>query len=174
MRLPPTDKSIMNTEQMTVADEIIAGPRGRLTGPFHAWIHSPDFATHAQRLGSVCRYQSGLPTRLAELAVLVTAAHWRSMTEWRIHHPIAVESGLSPAALEAIRTGVAPDFDAPDEQFIYRFTKQLHHSSRVSDHLFEEAIGRFGLRVVVNLVGLIGYYTCVAMTLNVFEIQVDD
>lgn len=173
-RLPRMDRSSMSTEQRAVADEIIAGPRGRLEGPFLAWINSPDFARHAQRLGALCRYQSGLPTRLAELAVMVTAVHWRSNTEWNIHYRIAREAGLSESILALIRAGASPDFGDPEERLVYHFTRQLQDSGRVSDRIFNQAVERFGLRIVTNLVGLIGYYTSVAMTLNVFEIEIDE
>jgi 4-carboxymuconolactone decarboxylase len=170
-RLPDFDRSTATNEQVTVLDEILSGPRGNLDGPFLSWIHSPEFAQRAQRLGAFCRYETGLPLRLSELAILVTAAHWRSQAEWHIHHPIALKAGLPAHIAESIRRDEEPAFDDVEDRLIYDFAMQLNQTRRVPDRLYEQAVKRFGHPVVVNLTGLLGYYTLVAMTLNVFEIR---
>jgi len=107
-RLPHFDASNATPEQKAVLDEILSGPRGNLNGPFLGWIHSPELAQHAQRLGAFCRYRTGLPLRLSELAILVTAARWQAQAEWHIHYPIALEAGVALADAEAIRLGQQP------------------------------------------------------------------
>ena len=154
-------------------DEILSGPRGNLNGPFLGWIASPELAQHAQRLGAFCRYRTGLPLRLSELAILVTAARWRSQAEWHIHHPIALDAGLPAATAEAIRLGVEPAFESDDDALIYAFANELYDTRRVSDATFARAQEHFGHAVVVNLVALLGYYALVAMTLNTFGMRAD-
>ncbi|MCQ4437856.1 hypothetical protein NO135_22915, partial [Clostridioides difficile] len=83
------DPASATDEQKAVLADILSGPRGNLNGPFLGWIASPELAQHAQKLGAFCRYRTGLPLRLSERAILVTAARWRSQAEWHIHHPIA-------------------------------------------------------------------------------------
>lgn len=173
MRLPEFNRDTATDEQKAVLDEILSGPRGNLNGPFLGWIESPALAQHAQRLGAFCRYRTRLPPRLSELAILVTAARWRSQAEWHIHHPIALEAGVPAAAAEAIRTGAAPSFDDADDALIFRFATELYETKRVSDATYDAAVARFGHRVVVNLVALLGYYALVAMTLNVFDMRAD-
>ncbi|ADG19705.1 MULTISPECIES: carboxymuconolactone decarboxylase family protein [Paraburkholderia] len=168
-RLPAFDRSIATSEQVAVLDEILSGPRGNLDGPFLSWIHSPEFAQRAQRLGAFCRYDTGLPLRLSELAILVTAAHWRSQAEWHIHHPIALKAGLPAEVAESIRCNETPTFDDQDDRLIYDFATQLNETRRVSNETYAQALNRFGHVVIINLTGLLGYYTLVAMTLNVFE-----
>src|ERR1700741_2625619 len=107
-RLPHFELSDATAEQKAVLDEILSGPRGNLNGPFLGWIFSPELAQNAQRLGAFCRYNTGLPLRLSELAILVTAARWKSQAEWHIHHPIALDAGLPPSIAEAIRVGAPP------------------------------------------------------------------
>jgi 4-carboxymuconolactone decarboxylase len=170
-RLPPFDPAQASAEQQAVLAEILSGPRGNLNGPFLGWIHSPELAQHAQRLGAFCRYHTGLPLQLSELAILVTAAHWRSQAEWYIHYPIALGAGLSKDIAEAIRAGRAPEFTDPDQALIYRFATELDQHKRVSDATYNAAVARFGLQVTINLVGLLGYYTLVAMTLTVFGMR---
>ncbi|MDR6376365.1 carboxymuconolactone decarboxylase family protein [Paraburkholderia caledonica] len=170
-RLPPFDVGAATPEQKAVLDEILSGPRGNLNGPFLGWIHSPELAQHAQRLGAFCRYRTGLPLRLSELAILVTAARWHAQAEWYIHYPIALEAGVDEADAEAIRAGRRPDFANPDDALIHDFASELYDTRRVSDATYAKAVERFGHAVVINLVGLLGYYALVAMTLNVFGMR---
>jgi len=170
-RLPAFDAATASPEQKAVLDEILAGPRGNLNGPFLGWIYSPELAQHAQRLGAFCRYNTGLPLRLSELAILVTAARWQAQAEWYIHHPIALKAGVPEALAEQIRTGVEPHFDDADDALIYAFATELYDAKRVSDETYARTMARFGREVTVNLVGLLGYYALVAMTLNVFAMR---
>ncbi|PLZ00325.1 4-carboxymuconolactone decarboxylase [Burkholderia sp. WAC0059] len=170
-RLPPFDQAHATPEQKAVLDEILSGPRGSLNGPFLCWIRSPELAQHAQRLGVFCRYHTGLSMRLSELAVLVTAARWRSQAEWHIHSGLALQAGVPEALVEAIRTGAEPVFDEPDDALIHAFVTELYETRRVSDATYARAVERFGIDTTINLVGLLGYYSLVAMTLNVFEMR---
>ncbi|AIY41124.1 Cation/multidrug efflux pump [Collimonas arenae] len=172
-RLPAFEPEQASPEQRALLDAILAGPRKSLNGPFVAWIHSPQLGDLAQRLGAFCRYESGLPLRLSELAILTTAAHWQSQAEWYIHLPIALEAGLSPTLAEQIRLGGIPHFSDGDDELIWRFANELYQDKRVSATVYERACSRFGLQVVVNLVALLGYYGLVAMTLNVFEMRAE-
>ncbi|AXE96362.1 carboxymuconolactone decarboxylase family protein [Paraburkholderia terricola] len=170
-RLPHFEPSDATPEQKAVLDEILSGPRGNLNGPFLGWIHSPELAQHAQRLGAFCRYRTGLPLRLSELAILVTAARWRAQAEWTIHHPIALQAGVAEADAEAIRQRRRPVFADADDALIHDFASELYDTQRVSDATYAKAVERFGHQVVINLVGLLGYYALVAMTLNVFDMR---
>ncbi|WP_295477537.1 carboxymuconolactone decarboxylase family protein [uncultured Pseudomonas sp.] len=170
-RLSPLPSSAMTDDQQRVLAEILKGPRGNLDGPFLAWIHSPSLADHAQRLGAFCRYGTGLELRLSELAILTTAAWWRSQAEWQIHEPIAKGAGLSDAVLEALRQQKTPTFEQQDEQCVYDIGKALYETRRVPADLYQQGVTLFGEQGMVELVGVYGYYTLVAMTLNVFEVR---
>lgn len=172
-RLPEFDRASASPEQLAVLDEILSGPRGNLAGPFLAWIASPELAQHAQRLGAFCRYRTGLPLRLSELAILVTAAQWRAQAEWQIHYPIAIEAGVPDSVAQSLLAGQRPDFADADEALIYDFSVELYDAKRVSDLTFTKVVQRFGRETTVNLVGLLGYYALVAMTLNVFAMRTD-
>lgn len=170
-RLPDFVADSATDMQKQVLQEILTGPRGNLDGPFLGWIHSPELAQHAQKLGAYCRYRTGLPLKLSELAILVTAATWQSQAEWHIHLPIAIQAGLSPEIAEQLRTGATPAFQDDDERLIWQFASELYEHKRVSDAVYNAMVERFGLSVVVNSVGLLGYYALVAMTLNVFNMR---
>lgn len=173
-RLNPPDPQTMSAHQRRIHDAIASGPRGRVRGPLAMWLHRPGLAEHAQALGQYCRYDSSLPPRLSELAILTMAAWWRSSFEWWAHQPIAVQAGLDAAVAEQIRAGDVPEFQQPDESVVYRFVRSLLETRQVPDALYQEAVQILGPDRVVDLVGIAGYYTLISMTINVFDIQPPD
>ena len=173
-RLSPPDPSTLSEAQKAVYDAILTGPRGRVRGPLAIWLHSPDLAQRAQELGAFCRYGTSLPPRLSELAILVTAVHWRSGFEWAAHAPAAAAAGLASGHIEALRRGDDPDFTAPDEQAIFIFARQLLQARVVSQPAYDRIVELLGVRGAVDLTGLLGYYSLISMTINVFEIAPAD
>ncbi|MEY4872602.1 MAG: hypothetical protein RLZZ563_1932, partial [Pseudomonadota bacterium] len=138
-------------------------------GPLRVWLTSPGLADTAQALGAFCRFGTSLPPRLSELAILVTGAFWTSGFEWAVHAPIAQKAGLSDAVIEAIRIGQTPDFVHEDEAIIHTFATELHRDHKVHPATYARAIAAFGEQAVVDLVGILGYYTLMSMTINAFE-----
>src|SRR5690606_39624540 len=124
-RLDPPEVHDMSTHQRRVHDAIASGPLGRVRGPLAIWLHRPGLAEHAQALGQYCRYDSSLPPRLSELAILVMAAQWKSAFEWWAHYPIAIKAGVPEAALEQLRQGETPVFAEADESVVYRIMTEL-------------------------------------------------
>jgi 4-carboxymuconolactone decarboxylase len=169
-RLPAIDIGTLSSEQRKVYDTIMSGPRRSVDGPLRAWLLSPEFADRAQSLGLICRFGSSLTPRLSELAILIVAAHWRSEFEWAGHSQLAIAAGLSDAAIDALRRRVEPSFTEADEAAVYRFACELLENQTISDTVFESAAQHFGLIGIVELIGILGYYTLIAMTLAAFEI----
>lgn len=169
-RIPEFDTETMSEPQRRVFDAIVAGPRGVVRGPVQVWLHNPGLAEHAQALGAYCRFGTVLPARLSELAIIVTAAHWRAGYEWRSHAPMAIESGLPASAVEAVRVGAAPNFAQDDEAAVYRFATELLRTQAVSPQTWEVAAKLLGSHGVVDLVGILGYYALISMTIKAFEI----
>lgn len=173
-RLPPLTLDALTPEQRKVYDAIVSGPRGSIGGPFAPWLRSPELADRAQRLGEFCRFGTSLPKRLSELAILITARHWTAQFEWYAHAPMAREGGLAEEIIEAIRERRRPAAMAADEAAVYEFCTEAFRDTRVSDATYRRAIDTLGERAVVELVGILGYYCLVSLTLNVFEMQVPD
>ena len=171
-RIHDMDPAALDEEQKRVYDAILSGPRGRVEGPLRVWLTSPAFAERAQALGAYCRYGSSLPPRLSELAILVTGAHWRAGFEWFAHAPIAVEAGLEPPAVEAIRKGEEPSLTKDDEKAVYQFSRELITQRRVAQATYDCAENALGRRAVVDLVGILGYYALISMTINAFEVPI--
>lgn len=162
----------LSPAQRKVHDAIVSGPRGRVEGPLKVWLTNPELAEKAQELGAFCRYGTSLQPRLSELAILITGAHWQAGYEWFVHAPIGLKAGLDPVAVEAIRKGEEACFVKLDEAAVYAFTRQLLNKRRVSDETYELAKKELGERGVVELVGILGYYTLISMTIVGFELPI--
>jgi 4-carboxymuconolactone decarboxylase len=173
-RLPPLTDAAMSAEQRRVADAIRSSPRGGVQGPLLAWLHSPALADRAQALGAFCRYGTSLPPRLSELAIITVGAYWQAGFEWHVHAPLAIAAGLDAAAVEALRTGATPHFEAEDEQAVWRFARHLLHDRAVSDATYRTVTELLGDAATVELVGVIGYYGLICMTIKAFEITLPD
>lgn len=163
-------------EQRRVHDEIAAGPRGTVPPPHQVWLHAPGFCAVAHRVGEYCRYGTSLPPALSELAILVTGRHWRADYEWWAHARIAREAGLPESIIEAIRLGQDPDFSGQDPRapVIYAIAKEMLASQRLSQSSYDKALDVLGSEALVEVVGIVGYYCLISLTLNVFEIKTPD
>jgi 4-carboxymuconolactone decarboxylase len=173
-RPPVLDEAHLTTEQQAVFDDIRSGPRGLVEGPLRVWLQSPEIAERAQKLGAFCRYGTRIPARLSELAIVIVGAHWRSGFEWSVHAPIAEKAGIDPDVLEAIRTGARPSLVRTDERAVYRFSQELLETKRISEDAYKEVVELVGTQGAVELVGILGYYTLICMTINAFEIPTAD
>ena len=173
-RLPDLNPENFSPAQKKVHEAVLAGPRGRVVGPIKVWLANAGLAEHAQALGAYCRFNSALEPRLSELAICITGAFWKANYEWFAHAPLAVKAGIDPAALEAIRTGAKPTFAKADEQVIYDFVTELTSTRRVSAATFDRAKQELGETRVIDLVGIVGYYGLVSVTLNAFELPLPD
>src|SRR5579885_2100414 len=162
--------SEMTPAQKRVHDQIVAGKRGRFGGPFQLLIRAPEICGLAAQLGEHLRWGTSLPDRLSELAIITTARFWRAQYEWYAHAPLAVKAGVPAAAVEAIRTGGTPEFTAADEKLVYGLCSEIFRSQRLSDQSFQQAIAAFGEQGLVEIISIIGYYTLIGNTLNVFQV----
>lgn len=170
-RLVPLDLANLTPEQKVVADAIVSGPRGGLRGPFDAWLRSPVLADRAQKVGEFCRFNSSLPKHLSEFAIILTGKHWKAQYEFFAHARMAIEAGLPRETVEAVRTGTVPALRDDAERAVYAFVTEYFTTNRVSDATYRAALATLGgERGVVDLVGIVGYYGLVSMTLNVFDV----
>ena len=110
--------------------------------------------------------------RLSELAILVTARQWNQQVEWAIHAPIAAQVGIPPDVINAIAHRRRPEGMLVDESVVHDFCLELQQNKGVSDHTYGEALALFGEQGVVDLMGLTGYYTFLAMVMNTAQTEV--
>jgi 4-carboxymuconolactone decarboxylase len=165
----------MTADQKRVAEAIQAGPRGAgLRGPFNALLRSPDLCDLVQRVGAFVRFKSSIPPRLNELAIIMAGRKWTAQYEFYAHRKLAIEAGLKPEIADAVARNERPAGMAADEATIYDFVTELLTTGHVSDASFKGVKDAFGERGVVDLVGAVGYYSLVSMTLNVARVQLPD
>ena len=160
----------MTPDQRKVADQIMK-TRKNLSGPFNAWLRSPELADRLQNAGEYVRYNTALPKDLTNFAILIAAREWTSQVEWQIHYPEAVAAGMSPKILADLAANKRPQGMSTDESLIYDFGIGMQRNKgRVSDKVFEAVRTRFGEKALVDLIGLNGYYDAVAMTINAAQV----
>ena len=161
------DEATMTDAQRKARDAIASGPRGAVRGPFNALLRSPELADRAQKLGEYVRYNSSLPARLSELAILVVAWYWTAQYEWYAHSRLALAAGLAPQVVDDMANGRRPASMQADESAVYDFCRELHEKKSVGDAAYKKVYDLFGERGAVDLLGISGYYTLVSMVLNV-------
>jgi 4-carboxymuconolactone decarboxylase len=169
-RLPELTEASLTAEQKALAESIKSGPRGqfKMSGPFAIYLHSPAFGELAQKLGGHLRFKTSVSPRLMEFAILVTGAHWKAQYEWAMHAPMAEKQGVKPQTVRDLQAGRAPKSAPRDEMAIYAFVKELYAKRRVSTPVFNRVYKLLGEAGTVELVGILGYYAMVSMTLNTF------
>ena len=141
-----------------------------MSGPFNAWLRSPELADRLQKVGEYVRFNSSLDKRVNEMAILMTAQAWSSQYEWYAHAPLALKAGLDPAIVAAIGSGRKPDTMKDDEAVVWEFTTQLRRDHGVDDAIYARALVKFGEAGIMDLVAVNGYYDVVSMTLNVARV----
>ena len=172
--LPSRREDLTNDAQRAVWDSVVAGPRGRVIGPLRAAIHAPDLARAWSALGESLRFGTSLGKRLSELAIIVTGRRWSAQVEWFVHAQAAAEAGLEAEVIAAIRDGAPPRFTQPDDALVYEYARLLLRDGTVPAALHAQVTQRFGVKGVVELTALVGYYSMVAMTLNAHAVPLPD
>jgi 4-carboxymuconolactone decarboxylase len=168
MRLEKLSYEQLSAEQRKVWDEVVAGPRKKMHGPFFIWLHSAELLSRGQNLGLYARFHSSLPPRLSELCILIMSSHWKCAGEWIDHHPIALEQGVDAEALENLRHGRPATFKQDDEAIMYAFAQELLNVHEVSDATYAKAHSILGERGVLDVVAILGYYSMIAMSMKAF------
>ena len=170
--LPPEEE--LTPEQRAACAEAASGLRGRVPAPMVAWLRNPELARRAQKLGELLRYQTTLEPCLSELAILVCARHWTSHYEWTVHKREGLKTGIDPEAVAAIAARRKPVLRDAREQAVCDAASTLLATGRLPAALHARATEALGERGLVELVGILGYYSLVALTLNAFEIGLPD
>ncbi|MGC4084672.1 MAG: carboxymuconolactone decarboxylase family protein [Vicinamibacterales bacterium] len=165
-RMPPIPADRLTDAQRAAIAQFEAARKTGLSGPFWPLLRSPEVMSRARAMGDYLRFTSVLPPRLSEFAIIVTARQWTQSYEWDVHAPLAEKGGLKPAIIAAVAEGRRPDAMADDEDVLYTFCDELHRNKSVSDVTYARAVTTFGEQGVIDILGISGYYTMLAMVLN--------
>jgi 4-carboxymuconolactone decarboxylase len=159
-------------EQKQAAADFESARKVPVFGPFEPLMYSPQVMSTARAMGDYLRYKSAIGNTLSELVILITAREWTQDYEWSLHYPIALKAGIRKEIADEIAVGRRPTAMSADEETVFNFTSELLRNKQVSDATFERARSRFGRNGVVDMTGIVGYYTFLAMQLNVAQYPV--
>lgn len=169
----------MTPEQKIYFNGLMSGPvsgtgsKGVVQGatslgaPFNVLLRSPVLAERLRKVGEYLRFESSIPKRLNEFAILVTARQWTAQYEWFAHLRLALKEGLNPELAADLAQGKRPKNMQADEEAVYNFCHELHTTHQVSDAHFKAVLDLFGEQGIVDLMVVSGYYVMVSMVLNV-------
>jgi 4-carboxymuconolactone decarboxylase len=166
-RFAPLKAEELTPAQKAWADMIALPPRNaKITNPpYRAYVRNPDLAPHLSALSDYLRWNTSLPPRLSEFAILITARQWTAQYEWFAHYPLALKGGLDPKILGDVAAGRRPENMKDDEAALYDLAMALYRDKKVPDATYTAAREKFGERGIMDIIGIIGYYDLVSMTL---------
>jgi 4-carboxymuconolactone decarboxylase len=165
----PVDQ--MTKEQQEGYRFLVDGPRGRLPGPYKVWVHNPRLVHAAAPLGNhFTPGQSSLSEREREIAVVVMTSRWNSAYPAAAHERRGKEVGLPAATVEAMVNGQPVSFTDPREQLVYEMAVALANGRLVSQGLYDRAVKTLGHESITDVIVLMGYYTCVSLTMNFYAV----
>jgi 4-carboxymuconolactone decarboxylase len=171
-RLPTIPPAQYSPEQKQAAVDFEAARKLPVFGPFEPLMYSPQVMSQARAMGDYLRYKSAIGNTLSELTILITAREWTQDYEWYVHYPIAMKVGIRQEVADAIADGRRPAAMSPDEEIVYDYASELLKNKQISDATFERAKSRFGPQGIVDMTGIVGYYTFLSMQLNAAQYQI--
>ena len=167
-RMPPIPAEKMTDAQKKAVADYKALRNTELTGPpWTVLLRVPDLVVPSLQLRLHNQQNSALSPKLTEMAILIAARHLTNSFEFNAHHTLAVKAGLSADVIAAIADGRRPDRMAEDEAILHDFCVELLQNKGVSDGTYARALANFGEAGVVEAAALEGYYTFLAMVMNV-------
>jgi 4-carboxymuconolactone decarboxylase len=164
----------LNELQRRLAERIMKVSSAGLGGPYSILLRSPILAERYLGMTDYLRFETSLPHRLNELAILIQARLWDAQYEWWAHHPIAMRAGVSPQVADAIRDGKRPMFTNADEEVVYDVCIELLRDRHLTDATFERAKERLGEQPTIDLVAVAGFYVMVSTVLIAGRVAVPD
>ena len=167
-RFEPFKPQNLPPEAKAVYDRILRD-RGYMPGPYRFWFAAPGFADRIERVEEFLRHQVSLEDRHVEIAVLCVARRWKAQYVWTSHAPATIDAGVDAAAVEAIRAGRQPAFEREDETVCYAICNALLNENGLDDTLWARARAQFGERGINELLGLLGLYTSVCLTMVAYR-----
>ena len=183
-RLLKLDPKNLNHKQRMIYESITSGKRasgkqhfelvdklGRLNGPFNAFMLSPELGFSLASIGESIRYKTQLSDRIREIAILLVAKEFECEFEWYAHAPIAVSLSIDKKILEDILSSKTPIYQKEDEQLIHSFCLNIIRRDNINEQMYEQVVHIIGENGIFELVSLIGYYSTLAMVMDIFKID---
>jgi 4-carboxymuconolactone decarboxylase len=166
---PITSKTQLAPKDQPIADAVIKS-RGGIQGPFTMLLHCPQLANHMVQVGGYVRFEGSLDMRVRVLAAMTVAREFDAVYVWGAQTGSARKQGVPESTITAIREKHSRGLPAEDAQIV-DFTRTLIRKHRVDDASAKALQARFGDEQFVELTGVVGYYSMLAMTANACELE---
>jgi 4-carboxymuconolactone decarboxylase len=173
-RMPPIPADKLTDAQKNAIEEFKAARAADISGPFVPLLRSPEVMSRARAMGDYLRFKSSLPPRLSEFVILLTARRWTQQYEWHAHQPLALQGGLTREIVAAIAAGRRPEKMAADEEAVYLLWDEVQRTQGASDATYANAVKSVGEQGVIDVLGITGYYTTLAMVMNTTRTPLPD
>jgi 4-carboxymuconolactone decarboxylase len=173
-RMPAIPADQLTAAQKNAIAEFKAARGVDISGPFVPLLRSPEVMSRARAMGDYLRFKSSLPPRLSEFVILLTARRWTQQYEWHAHQPLALQGGLKNEIVAAIAEGRRPEKMAADEEAVYRLWDEVQRTQGASDATYAGAVKSVGDQGVIDVLGITGYYTMLAMVMNTTRTPLPD
>jgi 4-carboxymuconolactone decarboxylase len=174
-RIEPIPRDRMTPDQahaFAAMAKTRANPPNR--GPHSVWLHTPDVLERVAPLVNHLRTGTPVPLRLSALAILITARAWTAQYAWAAHEKRALDGGLDPAIIDAIKHRRPPEFAREDEAAVYALVNELVEIRAVGDATYARAVAALGETILMYLTNIVGCYLMVAAVLVAFRVDVPD
>jgi 4-carboxymuconolactone decarboxylase len=168
-RFPQLTLDQLGAAQKPVADQIMKVSSVGIGGPYNSMLRSPVLTQLLFDLFHYLRWETSLPLKLNEFAILIIARQWRSQIEWFAHAPIAAKEGLSAGIIAELKANMRPSGMTGDEALVYDFVTELTATHKVSDETYARAKALYNDQQIVDLTAVAGNYLMVAMLLAMSE-----
>ena len=168
-RFPQLTLEQVDPQARPLAEEIMKISSVGLGGPYNPMLRSPVMADRMKRLLDYLRFNTSLPTRLNEFAILIQGRLWTSQVEWYAHYPLALKAGLPQSVADDLKANIRPRGMKPDEEVVYDVCMEMSTRHAISDELFYKAKTILGEQQLVDLIAVSGTYVTVAMLLSLAE-----
>jgi 4-carboxymuconolactone decarboxylase len=165
-RMPAIPPEQLTDAQRNAIAEFKSARGVDISGPFVPLLRSPEVMSRARAMGDYLRFKSSLPPRLSEFVILLTARRWTQQYEWHAHMPLALQGGLKTEIVAAIAEGRRPEKMAADEEAVYMLWDEVQRTQGASDGTYASAVRSVGEQGVIDVLGITGYYTTLAMVMN--------
>jgi 4-carboxymuconolactone decarboxylase len=168
-RFPQLTMEQLNEGQKSLGEQVMKVSSVGLAGPYNPMMRSPVLGQRLFDLFHYLRWETSVPAKLNEFAILIIGRQWRSQVEWFAHAPLAQKAGLSPQIIAELKANKRPSGMAEDEAAVYDFVTELTTTKKVSDETYARAKKIFNDQQIVDLTAVAGNYVMVAMMLAMAE-----
>lgn len=168
-RFPQLTMDQLDAAQKALGEQVVKVSSIGLGGPYNPMLRSPVLGQRLFDLFHYLRWETSVPIKLNEFAIIIIARQWRSQVEWLAHAPLAEKAGLAPEIVAELKANKRPSKMPEEEAVVYDFVTELTTAHKVSSETFTRARKVFSDQQIVDLTAVAGNYVMVAMMLAMAE-----